>query len=384
MGDGNSRVNDVQKNLMLRTALLQTGVPQRKNLGTTVGVLGQSSRIKLFNVGILTSLRILVSVPITIGTATAVPSVRGPWNLIQRLRLSDYDGTDRVNLSGFQLYELDSVRRRQAYGYNNQNQVSAAGIIVNPNVPTAVGSATLSFVLEVPVCVNDNRADGLNQDLTGAIYAQTGVGELYLTIDWNPNLYVNGSIDAVYSGAPTTTVVLNGVAGPSVTVYQNFIFPQTLQGGGVPLPVIDLSSVYELAGNIRSADNLAQNSEKLLNFPNLRRVLGAYFNFVNNGTVSSTDVSNLRVIVNGNNILYEANQTLQIIDQRLYCEGDIVLGGFYWLSFRDRPIETALFGNVQFGLTPNAVITGVAFIEQLFESVYTKGAALPGMQQSSG
>src|SRR4051812_42413271 len=182
MDGSQGRMNDVQRNLMLRTALLQTGIPQRKSLGTTVGVLGQTTRIKLFNVGVLTSLRLLISVPITIGTATASISPRGPWNLIQRLRLTDYDGTDRINISGYQLYQIDSVRRRQAYGYANQ-VAATAGIISNPNIPTAVASATLSFVLEVPVCVNDNQVDGLNQDLTGAIYAQTGVGELYLNID---------------------------------------------------------------------------------------------------------------------------------------------------------------------------------------------------------
>lgn len=380
--DGGGQMSDIQRNLMLRTALLQTGVPQRKSLGTTTApALGSTTRIKLFNVGILTSLIIQVVCPVTIGVAVAAISSRGPWNLISRIRLSDYDGTDRLNLSGFQLYILNCIRRRQAYGWANQVAASA-GVISNPSIPTAVANGTISFFLEVPVCINDNRWDGLNQDLTGAIYAQTGVGELYLTIDWNSSLYTNGAIDSVYSGAATTTVALNGVTGPAVTVWQNYIFPQSLGKSGIPLPYIDLSSVYEVAGNIRSTDNIATNSEKLINFPNLRKVLGAYINFVNNGAVSSTDLSLLRTIVNGNNILNEQSQALQIIQQRLITEGDICAGGAYWWNFRDRPIETALFGNVQLGITPN-VVAGTCFFEQCFESVYTKGAALPGMVQSS-
>lgn len=382
MPDGGNAMNDVQRNLMLRTALLQTGIPQRKNLGTTVGTLGQATRVKLFNVGITTSLRILVSCPITIGTAIAVPSARAPWNLISSLKISDYDGTDRITISGYQLYILDSIRRRQPYGWQNQGAATtAAGIISNPSLPTAIGNGTLSFMLEVPICVNDNPWDGLNQDLTGAIYSQTGVGELYLTVNWAPLLYQNGNIDAVYSGAPTTTVVLNGVAGPSLTVYQNFIFPQRIgKDGMLPIPYIDVSSVYELAGNVRTADNLAANSEKLISFPNVRKVLGAYVNFVNNGTVSATDLTNLRVIVNANNILQENNQTLQIIEQRLVTEGDLGAGAYQW-NFRNKPIETAIFGNVQLGITPNAV-SGTSFMELLFESIFTKGQALPGMIQS--
>jgi hypothetical protein len=380
MDGGNGAIQAVRRNLMLRTALLQTGVSQRKFLGTFLGALGQTTRIKLFNVGITTSLRILVTVPITIGTAIAVPSSRGPWNLISKLKISDYDGTDRISLSGLQLFQIASVRNRQAYGYNNQVQISAAGIIVNPSVPTAVASATLQFFLEVPIALNDKKTDGLNQDLTGAIYSQTGVGELYLSIDWNTSLYTNGSIEAVYSGAPTTTVVLNGVTGPSVLVWQNFIFPQYLQDGTLPIPPIDVSSVYELSGAIRTADNIAVNSEKLISFPNVRRVLGAYVNFVNNGAVSATDLNLLRIIVNANNILYENSQITQILEQRLLLEGDLSTGFYFWL-FRDKPIETAIFGNVQLGITPNTV-AGTSYFEFVFESIYTKGAALPGMVQS--
>jgi len=381
-GGGNGGgMNDARRNLYLRTALLQTGLMQRKSLITVTGALAQTTRIKLFNVGILTSLRLLVSAPITIGTAIAVPSARAPWNLISRVRITDFDGTDRISLSGFQLYVLDCIRRRQPFGWNNQQAaVAGAGVVTNPSVPTAVGNGTLSFMLDVPICINDNPWDGLNQDLTGAIYAQTGVGELYLNIDWASSLYINGNIDAVYSGAPTTTVVFNGVTGPSVQVFQNYIFPQRVEGSGVPLPPIDLASVYELSGAIRTADNIAVNSEKLISFPNLRRVIGAYANFYDNNTVSSTNLNNLRVLVNASSTLYECSQLLQILEQRLVLEGDIGSGIYFW-NYRNKPIETAIFGNVQLGITPNAIVAN-PFIEFMFESIYTKGAAVPGMNQS--
>ena len=382
--DGNgmaqNAMTDARQNMYLRTALLQTGLTQRKNLITQLGALGQTSRIKLFNVGILTSLRMYVTCPITIGTAIAVPSARAPWNLLNRVRVQDYDGTDRVNLSGFQLYVLNCIRRRQPFGWNNQQAaVAGAGVVTNPSIPTAVGSAVLSFWLEVPICINDNPWDGLNQDLTGAIYAQTGVGELYLVIEWNSLLYQNGNIDAVYSGAPTTTVVLNGVTGPTVQVFQNYIFPQKV-GNGVPLPPIDLSSVYELAGAIRSTDNIAVNSEKLISFPNLRRVIGAYVNWYDNNTVSATNLNLLRILVNASSTMYENSQFAQVIEQRLILEGDIGASIYFW-NFRNKPIETAIFGNVQLGITPNAVVSN-PFAEFMFESIYTKGAALPGMIQS--
>jgi hypothetical protein len=51
---------------------------------------------------------------------------------------------------------------------------------------------------------------------------------------------------------------------------------------------------------------------------------------------------------------------------------------------RDKPIETALFGNVQYGITPSAANGGNQYFEVGFESFYTKGSTLPGLSQSSG
>ena len=383
MAKQNAVVNIQQQNLTLRSLLLQTALRQRKNLGVTLGALGQTSRIKLFNVGILTSLAILVTCPITIGTAIAVASARAPWNLINRIKITDFDGTDRLNLSGYQLYLLNSVRRRQPFGWNNQQAaVAGAGIVANPSLPTAIGNGTISFYLHVPICVNDNALDGIaGQDLTGAIYAQTGVGELYLSIDWNTNLYVNGSQDAVYAGAPTTTVVLNGVTGPSVQVWQNYLLPQPVgERGALPIPPLDIMSVYELNGNLRSSDNLAVNVEKLISLPNVRRVIGTYVNYFNGTAYAANDISQFRLLVNGNNILQEWSLTAQQVEQRLTTEGDLGNGVYFW-TYRDHPIETSIYGNVQLGVTPTTVNAN-AFCELAFESIYTKGQALPGMAQA--
>lgn len=375
-------------NGMLRNMLLATGMRMRKDMGSTVATaLGTTSRVKLFNVGITTSLACYVTCPITIGTAIAVPSARAPYNLISRLTITDYDGTSRIIISGLQLFLLDSIRRKQPYGYNNQVAAQAGtGLVANPVTPTAIGNGTISFYLEVPIALNDNQEDGYRQDLTGAIFSQTGVGDLFLSIDWNTTLYANTNVEAVYSGAGTTTVVLNGVTGPSVQVWQNYILPQPTDMGkgktGLPIPGLDLITVYELNGNFRSLDNIAIGAEKLINFPNVRKIIGAVVCYIQNGTMNpGTDLSKLRLIVNGNNVLKEWTPTAIILEQRVYAECDI-WPGTYFLRFRDRAIETALFGNVQLGITPSAVASNPYF-ELLFEGLYTKGAALPGLQQTA-
>jgi hypothetical protein len=97
--------------------------------------------------------------------------------------------------------------------------------------------------------------------------------------------------------------------------------------------------------------------------------------------MGTTDLTYLRLLVNGNNTLEEFTQLAQQIEQRVFIEGDI-LPGIYWFRYADRPIETAIFGNVQFGLTPNTVNAG-AYVEVMYESTYQKGSSLPGLVQGS-
>jgi hypothetical protein len=371
------------QNQAMRAMLLQSAPRMRKDMTVFQGQLGQTTRIQLFNAGLLTSLQILVSCPIVIGVAPATPSPRAPYNLINRIRLTDYDGTDRVIWSGFQLFVINSVRSRIPYGINNQGPIVTAGgssvlggIVTNPSTPTAVGNGTISFLLDIPVAYDPEA------DLRGMIMAQTAVGQMTLSIDWNANLLLNGanaSVDAVYNGAGTTTVALQAGQVPTVQLWQEYLMPQSV-GGALPLPVIDMQTVYELNGNQRDNSNLAVNTEKLLNYPNVRSVIGGYFNYINGANnMLSTDIQRFRLIANGNNILRDDTLISQQIRQRNYLEGDIAFGT-YWYLHRSKPIETALYGNVQAGITPTVVNAG-ALIEFGWESFYTKGSALPGISQ---
>lgn len=363
----------IQQNNLLRQALLQSAPRMRKNLGNyTGGVAGGTTRIKLFNVGITTKIVLDVIATFDIGVATATASPKAPFNLINRVKLTDFDGTDRCNLSGYQLWVLQCVRNQVAYGFNNG---SRAAILTSPIVPTAVGAgAVMRFQLEIPLAFDAEK------DLRGALLTQTAVGEAWVNIDWNNLLVANGNCDAVFNGAGTTTIAN---ATFQVNVFQEYLLPQNI-GGQVPLPSLDLMTVYELAGALKSSDNLAAGQEKLLNYPNVRSVIGAYFTYVNNGVMNSavTDMSKFRLIANGNNILREYNPTDKLFDQRRYMieDADLVLGTYFEVH-RSKPIETSLFGNIQYGLTPLTMNGGNTYVEVAFESFYTKGSTLPGMNQ---
>lgn len=364
----------IQNNLMMRGALLQSAPRNRKDLGSYTGTQGSNIRVKLANVGITTGLQLVVTMPITIATAAALASWKAPWNLLNRVRVTDYDGTDRVNCSGFQLYLLNSVRNRFPYGYNNEGPLGtpATGGVNKVGVtPTAVGAQTVQFIIDVPFAYDANA------DLRGAILSQTAIGEMYLSLDINSAIAAaTGDDDNVYRGNATTVFTPGAV---TVQVYQNYLLPQAI-GGMMPLPQLDLLTVYEIAGNNKSTDNLSVGAEKLLNYPNARTVIGYYLSYLNGGNLDTGTISKFRLIANGNNVLQEHSQLTKQFEQRLYCEGDVAYGSYFFLH-RDRPIETQLYGNVQLGVTPAVVSGGNTYIETMVESFFTKGAMLPGMQQ---
>lgn len=369
-----------QQNHAMRQALVASGVRSRKKLGTLTGNPGDTVRQKLFNVGIITKLLLDITLNVTIGTANAVQSLKGPYNFLSRVRLTDFDGTDRVNLSGFQLFVLNCKRWRTYYGTNNN--AGATAVLSNPAYPVATGNKAIQFIMEVPVAFDPDDPIVELIDLRGAIMAQTAVGEMYLNIDTNISLVsVAGDIDSLFSGAGTTTVVNNG--GFSIVVYQDYILPQVPQGmSQPPLPFIDLTTVYENVGNIKSSDNLAVNTAKILSYPNARSVVGAFYNYVTAGSAAMGNTSALQLVANGNNILLDNSERSQVFNQRMMLNSDIA-PGVYFNDHREHPIETALFGNIQEYITPAVVSGGNQYIEYAYESFFLKGQALPGFNQAS-
>lgn len=369
----------IQQNILLRQALLGSAPAMRKNLGNfTGGVPGGTTRIKLFNVGVTTRILLDVIATVDIGTLAGTLSPKAPFNLINRIKLTDFDGTDRINASGYQLFILNSVRRRMAYGYNNGSQTA---VLTSPVIPVATGaSQTIRFQLEIPLAYDPAS------DLRGALLTQTAVGEAWINIDWNTLLVSNGNDDAVYNGTGTTTVVQSAGTTFQINAFQEYLLPQPMANGQVPLPTLDLLTVYEFNGALRSSDNIGANQEKLFNYPNVRSVIGFYANFINNGVMNpaTTDISKFRLIANGNNVFKEYLPTDKLFEQRIYMhDGSDLRKGSYFETHRQKPIETALFGNVQMGITPSSVSGSNTNFEIGFESFYTKGSTLPGLSQTS-
>ena len=362
-----SQADILNQNASMRAALLATAPRMRKKLGRFGPFQpGENMRQKLFNVGVGTHLTLVCEATLN-ETVAPTPSVRAPFNLLDRIRLSDYDGTDRINCSGYQLFVNRTVRQNanELNGYHNTP--ARAETLDLPAVPVD-DAATIRFCMTVPL------AYAPESDLRGAMLMQTSVGEAFINIDFNAN-DIGTDDDAVYSAGT------GSISDIYVTVYQNYLSPLAV-GNTVPLPMLDLNTVYELNGSLKSSDSLAAGVEKLLNYPNVRTVLGTFVEYVDGGDMKAPnlDVTGINLIANGNTKLQEWGVYDLAHETREQIGCDLPPGTFY-ITSRARPIETQLYGNVQLGFTPSAVAAGNTYLGVMFESMYSKGSTLPGLTQ---
>lgn len=371
-------LSPAEQNALNRRLLIQNSPLVRETLPVVTGTLGQTSRIKLKNVGFLTRLFVEVSCPYTTTVAPTGITQKGAHALIPRVQLLDYDSSQRINTSAFHLAMFNAMRKRENV-FGSADFSSLAGLTSvatgqtndyrNPGIVTTVGAQTLSFAFEVPVAASVE-----NGDLRGMMAMQFTSGEVQLVLDFLATLTGTGD-DYVFNGGTFSVL-----GSPSITVTQEYYLPQAIQGV-VPIPQMDIGTVYELGVYSRTTDNLAANMEKIVNFPNLRTVNGMVMSYINNavlgGGSAANDLSIFSIKYNGANSLYRAGRNLQCYLQRKAIQDDLPQG-CYFFDFANGPISTAIFGNVQSLVTPIGTLTNPA-LETSFESFYSKGAALSGI-----
>lgn len=373
-----TKPNPAQVNMAARQALLSTGLAFTKLLpGISQGnpTLGQQVRIPLDRTGIVTGVTLLVQVPMNI-TVAATQSPFGPYPVISNIQYVDFSGVTHINCTGWQLHFLNSIKAQRAIG-NSQKMAgyitgSETGVDTNLLAqPTGVANPTsMYFALYVPLAIN---ARG---DLRGAILAQTDRGEHYLNITF-ANALVNADPFAAPYTAGTAVLASNIV----VTAFMHYLMPQ---GGVGPnnLPMIDLSTIYEIQGNLFDNTNIVAGQPKYANWPNNRAILSAshfYDQAAAGGTLNGADIAKITMLVNGNTNLRELTPQLLRLQMRDHMGWDFP-SGVYYLPSRNQPVTTQLFGNVQ---TKFDVVTAGAgsYFQSMYESTYLSGTPLPGVIQ---
>ncbi len=368
-----------QQNAMARMMLLSQGLRFTKILpGVTQGnpILGQQVRIPLDRIGVTTGVTLMFTVPLDV-TAAATQSQFGPWNFVSQLEYVDFAGVRHIQTTGAHLHILNSIKAGRSLG----NSQKMAGYVSSETgidtdllaLPTAVANANAYFTLYVPLAYDPSS------DLRGAVLAQTDRGEHYINVT-----FVSAAVGADPFVFPYTagTVALQAGAQIGVSAFQHYIMPQ---GGVAPdnIPMIDLSTIYEIQGNLFDNANIAAGLPKYTNWPNNRAVLSSLSLFnqgATGGQLNGTDLQRITLLVNGNTNVREQTPALLRLMMRDMMGFDFP-NGVYYFGARTQPITTQLYGNVQ---TKWDVLTAGAgtYIQSQFESTYLSGTPLPGVIQS--
>lgn len=352
------------QNMADRMELLYRGVRMKTKLGVFGPyTLGQIANIKLRNVGVITHLEVRVQAAITIAGGTPTASSLAPYNVVTKFSLTDYNTTERVSAPGYMIYLQNSWRQRRPFMCVGQGSVDTQQAIT----PVSTGTLYANYIIPV--------AKDPMGDLTGAILAQTVVGEQYLNVSL-PTALVGTDVQSLYSAANGATATTTAFY---ITVWQNYIQPASNR-----LPLLDLNTVYELLGTYASYDNIVTGGTKYIDYPNVRSIDGFYMYFMDNSAlaVNGTDLASLNLVVNGNTQMLERDPLLTRRIMRNWIGGDLP-ASTYITDHKSNPISTFIYSQVQAALTFGTVTASPApAIFYMYESSYQQNTPLPGVAQT--
>lgn len=377
MANGQQQMTPAQQNAMARFNLLQSGISMTKRLPPVIGQLGQSVRIPLQRMGIMTGVTLLISIPVTLATFDSV-SPLAPWNIAQQVTYTDFAGVNRTKTNGFQLWSAQSFKQGDSLG-TIPNQVSFAGGSVPAlnydtnilNLPAANGAGTIYFSIYVPMAYDPAS------DLTGAVLTQTNVGEHFITVDL-PSALAGADQYKFPYGPATGVTVADGV---TIEAFQNYIQPQAMSAAFLPL--IDLSTIYGFEGGYQTTANIAANQSTFVNYPNNRSILSTLIQYQNGNTFTAngTDLSGITLVANSNTNFREYTPRMLRELQRNLANIDMP-NGTYYIGSRRQPILTQLYANVQAKMDILTAAANSKLIAQ-YEVQYPSGSPLPGITAGS-
>lgn len=265
---------------------------------------------------------------------------------------TDLNNNQRINTGGWHLSMLNSIKQRKPFasGFLVETDTMGGYGETYPilNSPTTIGhgaTATVRAVYEIPVSYSDD-------DLRGAIYANVVNASMQLSFQINNNAFTAAGVDstfAVYKG--TTSAVITSV---TATLYQNYLDQLPYGKSGVVLPLLDLSTVYELKNT--NVGGMAANNEFPYQYSNFRDFLSTMMIYnhdtsVDTGRTVGTDIAYWALqSANFTNLWkkYPLDLDLQT-RQILGCD---LPKGAYYSSSRRKPISSVQYGNIELVLNP--------------------------------
>lgn len=378
MANENGGMNPQQANILARNMIVGGAVKRTQQIFSQVVDVSSQNVINVVprNVGLILGFIVQVSTNVAVAGATGTALTKtpfGPYNLLKSVNYVDLQNNTRINTAGWHLGLLNSVRSGGPYlgARENINMPVDFGNYY-PSLGTAPDSiaqaanADLEQTFYVPLAYSD-------EDLRGSVYANVVNATQNLQLTLNNALVqartVAGTSDAALvtdaAGTPPADVTVGDF---TVKVYQVY-YDQLPKGqNGVILPVLDISTVYELKQTAIPGVTAGQDFPlPYSNFRDFLSTVAIYRNRAgvtgtpNTGFATEADINYLALESANYTNIFKVNPDIAAAWGRQTVGDDLPLGVFYVPS-RAKPISTVQYGNMNLVFNVADVQTGATFL----------------------
>ena len=322
----------------------------------TINLSGNTIR----NVGLLLGFIIEVSGAVETGSASIAAPLTpfGLANLVQQFQYNDLSNYTRVQVPGWHLATLNSVRQGFGYGGVYSNNIP---IGYGNNFPVYQGPTTLTAETLTPVRMQYYLPIAYSStDLRGAIWMGTvsASSNLQITLNQTPIVNstdnpINGAYQLASSGTP------GGWSGnATVTVYQVYLdqIPNNPQTGQPILPTQDLNIVYELKQTTFTTPTQGQDFP--MAYSNFRSFLSTLAVYDNGGVYNNGSDINYWSLASANfTNIFKITPEIAALQARASIMTDFPLGAYFFES-RDIPVNTINYGNMELNINASSAAAG--------------------------
>ncbi len=386
---GSGQLTPAQLNAQQRALVLSSSVEMIQQVFSqtiaTVSAGNNQFTVPVRPVGLVKHFILEISGTYTSG-AQAAATVFGLANLLSNVTFTDLNNNVRINTNSFHLALIEQVKTRHTDPSSRPLSTSLSDALIAgeyvaagtaPNfpvnlypLPNTTGGTFRAF-FKVPLAYSDN-------DLTGAVYANVINATMQLAVTVNPTPASAGSdlTGAVWGDAAPIASPLTNV---NLIVYQVYLDQLPVGQNGVVLPILDLSTIYELKNT--TFTGIVANQDFPIPYSNFRNFMSTIAVFNSTGATAG--------LKNGSDVAYWALQSanftniwkmdplLAALRTRQIIGSDAPLGTYYF-SHRKKPLSTQQYGNLELVLNA-ANVSGVPYA-----TIYWEDTALQNTLTQAG
>lgn len=376
MSTSRPQLSPQQLNALQRQAVLASSVDMTQSIYSAAVTPATQPvlQIQPRNVGFIKRFIVKFSAQITNsdGATDATLTDFGLGNFFSNIQFTDLNNNQRINTTGWHISFLNTVRHRKPFGTGfapletvadfaagnqNANQMANYGnnflVVKAPHtIVHGSGAQNIQGYIDIPLVYSDD-------DLRGGIYANVVNAVMQLQLTFNPQMFVATGADstnAVYHGPAASSMALSNL---QVTIYQNYL-DQLPQGqGGVVLPNLDVSTIYEL--KYSQFQNIPSGVDFPVQFANFRDFLSTFAVFNHDSSADSGrgiggDINYWALQAANFTNFWKLDPITQTLKTREIVGFDYPPGTYYQ-SYRRKPVSTVQYGNVELVINPSSSTT---------------------------